>query len=475
MKKLKGLIGIVIAVLICILTINALNIDFYKKENKNALKVLKGYEYKIEAKGLKNPTAMCFDEVGNLYIGENTKSGGKVSIYKPNGEIKEITKGLNSPIGYLLIHKGTLYISHKGKVSKLKDGKIVDIINNLPSYGDYSNAGITIGTDNMLYISQPSATNSGVVGLDNFENGWLRENPYLHDIPFDEMILNGNNFATKNPFTQDTNDVAYTNGFLPFNTKAKVNDHVKGNTISNATILRANLDGSFVERFATGLRNTKNIIPLQDGSILAGVQGMENRGSRPIASGGDYIYRINHGDYAGWPDYEGGVAISDKRFKPKGKSQPQSLTYSVKPEVVKPLIKFEGSGNIGYMDISKDEDFGFKGQLLIPFKKGEKNDAKIIAYNPKDNSSQEVVVNGSGEKTLISPSQCLFSPMGNLYILDSANGIIVKVSKNQPVTKGILPKNVPIEYVIISGAVILKLVIFLFIKLNKSKKHKENK
>ncbi|MEG2337819.1 MAG: hypothetical protein RSB66_01945 [Clostridium sp.] len=475
MKKLRGIVGIIIAILICILTINVLNIDFYKKDSPNSLQVMNGYQSKIEIKGLKNPSTMCFDEVGNLYIGENTKEGGRVSIYKPNGEIKEVVKGLNSPIGYLLINKGTLYISHKGKISKFSGGKLVDIINNLPSFGDYQNAGIAIGSDNMLYIAQPSATNSGVVGLDNYENGWLRDNPHLHDIPFSEMILKGNNFVTKNPFTEDKNDVAYTNGFMPFNTKGKVNDIVKPNTVSNATILRANLDGSFIETFAIGVRNPRNIIPMKDGTILVGVQGMENRGSRPVAGGGDYIYRIDHGDYAGWPDYEGGVEISSNKFKPDGKNQPQSLTYSVKPEVVKPLIKFEGSGKIGYMDLSKDEDFGFKGQLIIPFKKGEKDDAKIIAYNPKDNSSQEIVVNRGGEKTLVSPSQCLFSPAGNLYILDSGSGIIVKVTKNTPEEKGILPKNVPIEYVIISGAVILTLVIFLFIKFTRGKKTKQNK
>ncbi|KMT22712.1 hypothetical protein [Clostridium cylindrosporum] len=473
MKRVKSLIGIGISVLICILTLNLLNISFYKKDNNEKVKVLKGYKSSVAVKGLKNPSSICFDESGNMYIGENEGSKGKVSIYTTKGEYREIIKGLNSPIGYVKMEKGVLYISHKGKVSKYKDGKLTDVVNNLPSHGDYSNNGVSIGYDEMIYIAQGSATNSGVVGLDNYERGWLRDNPYLHDIPSTEMVLKGNNFKTLNPFTEDKNDVASTNGFLPFNTPARINDHVKGSEISNASIIRANKDGSYVEMFAFGIRNPKNMINLSDGSVLVTVQGMENRGSRPIANGKDYIYKLGKGEYAGWPDFEGGEEVTNRKFRVEGKNQPLPLTYYVKGEVAKPLITFGESGRIGYMDISKDEDFGFKGQLLVPFAKGGKEAAKILVVNPKDKSTQELIVNVNGGETLKNPSQCIFSPIGGLYILESTNGTVLKIDKEKAVNEGILPTSVPIEYVILSGTIILSLVILIFIKMGKNNSEKE--
>ncbi|MEG0371861.1 MAG: hypothetical protein RR515_03380 [Clostridium sp.] len=472
MKRFKGIIGIIVAVLICVFIVNILSVSFYKNNKGDKLKVIKGYSSSVYLKGLKNPSAMCFDTNGNMYIAQNSDDKGWVSFYTPNGEYKKIIEGLDAPIGYLKMDKGILYISHKGKVSKYKDGKIIDIVNNLPSYGDYSNNGISIGYDDMIYITQGSATNSGVVGIDNFENKWLKKTPYLHDIASTEMILKGNNFITQNPFTQDKDDVAYTNGFLPFNTPAKVNDHIKGSVISNASIVRANKDGSFVEMFSFGIRNPKNIINLSDGSIYVTVQGMENRGSRPIGNGKDYLYKLSKGDFAGWPDYEGGEQISNSKFRVKGKNQPQPLTYTVKGEVAKPLVVFGESGRIGYMDISKNEDFGFKGQLIIPFKKGTKEDAKVVVVNTKDKSSQEIITNVKGEKILKNPVQCLFSPKGPLYILESENGIVLKVDKDKHSVGGVLPANVPIEYVILSSVIILILGILIFMKMGKNNKEK---
>ena len=65
----------------------------------------------------------------------------------------------------------------------LTDTGIVDLASGLPSLGDYSNNAIAYGYDGMIYICQGAATNSGIVGIDNFEKGWLQQNPYFHDYP----------------------------------------------------------------------------------------------------------------------------------------------------------------------------------------------------------------------------------------------------------------------------------------------------
>lgn len=475
MKKFKGLIGLILSIVFCLIIANYFDVNFLKKDINNNYKLINGYKLETYIKGLNNPSSICFDKKGNLYIAENTEKTGKISIYSPLGEYKELVNRLNSTIGYITVDEDTIYISHKGKVSKYNNGELIDIVNNLPSQGDYSNNGISIGNDDMLYITQGSATNSGVVGVDNYKNGWLSKSPYFHDIPSMDMILKGDNFVTENPFTEDKNDVAKTNGFLPFNMPANINDQIKGTTISNASILRANKDGSYIESFVTGVRNPKNIINLEDGSIFVGVQGMEDRGSRAIANGKDYLYKLSKDEYVGWPDFEGGESISKEKFRVEGKKQPLPITYDVKGKVASPLISFGESGRIGYMDISKDEKFGFKEQLFIPFSKGDKEDAKVLIVNTKDKTTQEFLVNDKEEGFLKNPSQCIFSPEGELYILESEKGQILKVNKSNSNSKKIFNKTVPIEYFLISGTIIFTLIILIFIKMGKTNRKKSKK
>ena len=42
-----------------------------------------------------------------------------------------------------------------------------------------------------LYFSQGSMTNTGIVGLDSYEMGWLRRLPHAHDIPGLDVVLTG--------------------------------------------------------------------------------------------------------------------------------------------------------------------------------------------------------------------------------------------------------------------------------------------
>lgn len=48
-----------------------------------------------------------------------------------------------------------------------RDGRVKDLVTGLPSYGDHFNAKLSIGPDGKLYVGVGTATNSGVVGLDN--------------------------------------------------------------------------------------------------------------------------------------------------------------------------------------------------------------------------------------------------------------------------------------------------------------------
>ena len=51
-----------------------------------------------------------------------------------------------------------------------------------------------------MYFGQGEATNSGVVGEDNFKLGWLKTAPQFHDTPTN-ISLSGENFVTVKPLT----------------------------------------------------------------------------------------------------------------------------------------------------------------------------------------------------------------------------------------------------------------------------------
>src|SRR5207247_11338219 len=92
-----------------------------------------------------------------------------------------------TPVNGLTFHQGSLYISeggHPGRISRLDfDGKQSVILDNLPGPGNYHTNMVAFGPDGKLYFSQGSMTNTGVVGLDAYELGWLRLVPHAHDLP----------------------------------------------------------------------------------------------------------------------------------------------------------------------------------------------------------------------------------------------------------------------------------------------------
>jgi hypothetical protein len=48
---------------------------------------------------------------------------------------------------------------------------------------------VIFASDGKLYFSQGAITNTGVVGLDAYELGWLRRLPHAHDLPGYDIAL----------------------------------------------------------------------------------------------------------------------------------------------------------------------------------------------------------------------------------------------------------------------------------------------
>lgn len=65
----------------------------------------------------------------------------------------------------------------------------------LPSDGDHHNNKLTIGLDCLIYFGQGTATNSGVVGVDNYKMDWLADHPNSHDIPARDIRLKNRTYT----------------------------------------------------------------------------------------------------------------------------------------------------------------------------------------------------------------------------------------------------------------------------------------
>lgn len=469
MKKDKLLLVFILIVMIGIIFINFIFTNGLNKKEliqSDKIKVPSGYKVSIVLKGLKNPASIVTDKSDNLYIAENINGKGRVIKYTKEGEYSVLINHTSSLITNLAFHSNILYISQRGAISKLENGEVHDIVNGLPSIGDYSNNGIAFGYDGMIYICQGSATNSGIVGIDNYEKGWLMGNPYFHDYPPVDTVLGGINFKSKNPLNAYKHSRANTGAFLPFNTMSLRSEAIKGRQPGNACILRISPNGNIEDTYAWGIRNPVGIVILPDTRVFVSVQGMEDRGSRPIANGKDYIYEITKGEWLGWPDYEGGEPVIQKKFKSKNHAEPQfilELHPSVNPP--KPLVAFKESGRIGIMDMNSNANFGFKNNLFIPLKKGINEEAKVVAYDIKNNKVLDFITNNEKSDFLLNPVQCCFSKDGKLYVLENNRGLLIEVTKDNLNSSSILPGSLPVEYFI--GVIIVAFVIYLAFSIRK--------
>jgi putative membrane-bound dehydrogenase-like protein len=176
------------------------------------------------AEGLNYPTALAFDEDGNLYVGINNG----IYPYQAVGEIYRLrdtdndgladesirfASEIDRPVG-LLFHEGELYLSQRGSLQALADSdgdgvsdQVRTLVSDLPAYGLHHNNSVILGPDGFLYFTLGSTTNNGPEPdplngtvlrvlpsggpVEIFASGF--RNPF--DLAFDK---DGNLFATDN-------------------------------------------------------------------------------------------------------------------------------------------------------------------------------------------------------------------------------------------------------------------------------------
>src|SRR5204863_6992747 len=115
------------------------------------------------------------------------RPGGRIWALAPGSSRSLVAEGLRQPVNGVTFHDGGLYVSeggHPGRISRIElDGRQTTILDNLPGPGNYHTNMVAFGPDGKLYFSQGAMTNTGIVGLDAYDLGWLRRLPHAHDCP----------------------------------------------------------------------------------------------------------------------------------------------------------------------------------------------------------------------------------------------------------------------------------------------------
>ncbi|GGK74185.1 sorbosone dehydrogenase family protein [Rufibacter glacialis] len=360
-----------------------------------AAKVPPGYKAEVFIKDLNWPTSIDFDEGGNVYVAEagyvygDPFAPARVFQITPEGKMNLFADGFLGPITDILWNRGSLYVSHRGKISTVgSDGVVKDLVTGLPSYGDHFNNQMTVGPDGKIYFGQGVASNSGVVGLDNaYPYIWLLLWPDVYDIPAKDIKLSRESFLTPQPSNvlarqgnllslgsnvtyavtsifnrnRETSLLVRTRGFQPFGEHRRT---VKGQVKASGTIMRMNADGSGLEVYAWGLRNPFGVMWGPDGQLYVTDNGYDERGSRPIANAKDNIYQIRQDGWYGYPDYSSGIPVTDPQFR-SARGPKLKFLMAEHPPVEKPWLTRPENAASTKFDFSTNNTFGYRGHMFL--------------------------------------------------------------------------------------------------------------
>lgn len=408
-----------------------------------------GYKAEVVATGLTFPTSVTFDAQGSVYVTEAGYSYGEVFLepkllrVEPNGSLTTVATGQkNGPWTGVTFHNGNFYVAEGGQIEGGKilritpDGKISSLVSNLPTMGDHHTNGPVIGPDGYLYFGLGTATNSGVVGKDNYEFGWLKRHPDFHDVPCKDIVLTGRNYVSEIPLGPQEKKQT-TGAFSPYGTPTTKGQIIKGSIPCSGSVLRIAPEGGQVELVAWGFRNPFGLGFNSEGSLYVSDNGFDVRGSRPVWGSGDFLWQVQQGQWYGWPDFAGGLAFNGNRFDPPGEEAPQPLLAEHPNKPPRPAAALGVHSSSNGLDFSRSGSFGYQGQAFIA-QFGDMAPGvgkvlapvgfKVVRVNVADGTITEFATN-KGKKVapasklgtggLERPVSVRFSPDGrSLYIVD---------------------------------------------------------
>ena len=385
------------------------------------------------AENLDFPTGIALDPQGGVYVSESGLSfsgppcGGRILRIALDGTSRCLLDGLRAPVNGVVFHQGTLFISEggfPGRITRLSlaSGEATTVLDDLPGFGNYHTNMAVIGPEGKLYFSQGSMTNSGIIGLDSNDLGWLQRVQHNCDIPAFDLVLAGVNAESPDPASGNGYRVS-TGAFSPFGKATKPGDRVAGRVPCTSAVMRCNLDGSELEVFAWGLRNAYGLRFTADGRLLATDQGADDRGSRPIHNCPDFLFEVRGGSWYGWPDFMGGIPVTDARFGEGGGPRFLLANHDDLPAPERPLVEFEKNVCATKFDFVPRQAGPWEGHLLVALfgderpltaRPGPRAGRSLIRVDPWDWSMHPVPT-----PPLHRPIDVMFQPGESFaYVLD---------------------------------------------------------
>jgi glucose/arabinose dehydrogenase len=340
----------------------------------NDVAVPSGYTIEAVATGLTFPTGVAFDDEGRVHVVEAGYSYGEVVTtprllrIEADGSTTVVAAGENPPWNGVAYADGSFFVAggtlEAGRLLAIDaDGTITTILDGLPSLGDHHTNGPAVGDDGWLYFGQGTATNSGVVGVDNADFGWLHRYPEFHDVPCADVVLTGENYRTPDARVEGGGRVT-TGAFVPFGTPTTAGQVVAGALPCNGAVMRVRSDGSDLELVAWGFRNPFGLAFGPDGDLYVTDNMYDRRGSRPVFGAGDLLWRVEPGAWYGWPDYYGDRMLGDDH-RPPGVSAPARLLAEHPGTPPAPLARLGVHSSSNGLDVSTSEAFGYVGEAFV--------------------------------------------------------------------------------------------------------------
>jgi glucose/arabinose dehydrogenase len=394
-----------------------------------------GYRIEAMASNLTVPTTAIFDGEDLIVAESGYNNAGQARLVRVrrSGPAEVIVStGLNPPVTGLAMRGNTLYVSHAGKVSVVQGNSLKDILTDLP-HGDHHNNKIVFGPDGKIYMGQGTMTNTGVVGIDNYLFGWLKEHPELHETPCRDITLTGENFESVNPLT-GADDKVTTGAYKPFGTPSTPGEVIRGHVKCGGSIVRFNPDGSGFELVAWGLRNPFGVQFDGSGQLWTTNHGADVRGSRNVFNDPDSLVRVEQGAWYGFPDYFAGKPVTDSQFNAPEKPKPTML-WREHPQRSDAFVTFASHTGTNGLAFSPGGAFGYQGDAFIaafgtfaPVTSGVNlNPAGfgVLRVDMKTREIHDFVKNDlpgpaylNTKNGINRPSDVLFGSDGSLYIVD---------------------------------------------------------
>ena len=357
------------------------------------------------------------------------------------------------PVGGVAAAGDEVFVTHRdadgrGVVSavSLADGRVRTVVADLPAQGDFGMSDVAVHpTSGRLYFGVGAATNSGVVGLDNWRRGWVGENPEFRDTPAVDLRLLGYRFDTRNPAGGwfRGRDVAVTGPFQPFGQSAqRIAAAATGKP--TAALFSVSPAGGDLRVEAHGVRRPVGVAFNDFGNLYATNRGAALRGTRPVANDPDALLRVPLGGPAGgtwfgWPDYSASLRpLSDPSFQPPTELIAQSgypelttlvdaETSGLLPPDAQTLLRaeFDPDAGAARLDFPPDTEVfaAYRDDVLVALAQ----ESRVASVEPDRRLARPFVFNTRGGRAsegdrpgdaMERPVSVVAGPDGSVYLVD---------------------------------------------------------